>query len=337
MTLRFGSPAVALPPGLLFEVARDRDIAMRGNGNKRQICCPFHEDKHASAFLSNDNIYFCSCCTPNGGWPAKRFVQELGLNWDSYMHRHVSPTLHVAREPKPTFTPADAQATWKRAFARARDDDAIDRDRAVYEYLHRRGLAEAWELGAFGIVTGGSDLHPALARWVECGYRLLVPLFDQDGEIANVQARTVHDRTPKTMLPAGSRVAGTMFADRRGQALLRGEAADRTVILGEGLTDTLALTIASPVPVIAAPGTSNAVNTVGPWARGRHVLLALDVDAAGEIALKPTAAALYAHGAKHVQRVVWPGGAKDACDVVAQRGVVGLESFLKRQLVGIGA
>jgi DNA primase len=64
------------------------------------------------------------------------------------------------------------------------------------------------------------------------------------------------------------------------------------------------------------------------------VLLALDCDTAGETALKPVTAALYANGAALVQRVVWPGGAKDACDVVAARGVVGLAEFLERLLAG---
>ena len=102
------------------------------------------------------------------------------------------------------------------------------------------------------------------------------------------------------------------------------------VVFGEGLTDLLALAIASPFPVITAPGTANAVACVGSWARGRRVLLALDNDESGRKAAPPTAAALYGQGATRVIAVTWPGNAKDACDVVAARGVVGLEEFLGR-------
>jgi hypothetical protein len=325
-----------LPFGVIFRIACDAGIDVPPKGSKRPIKCPFHDDKHASAFLSEQNIFFCSCCSPDGGWPAKRFAEALKLDWSRYI-RELRPTsLPVTpMPPPPTFSAGDAQQTWARAFARARDDESVDQDRAVYDYLHQRGLAEAFEHGVFGVLGPDKDLHRALSSWYGRGYRLLVPLFDQQGVIANIQARAIRDVTPKTMLPAGARVSGTVFADRRGQALLGGEDASQHVILGEGLTDTLALSAASPIPVLAAPGTSIALSAVGAWANGRDVLLALDCDAAGRKAIASVANALFRHGARRVRQVVWPGGAKDACDVVMQREIAGLYEFLKSQLVEV--
>jgi DNA primase len=130
------------------------------------------------------------------------------------------------------------------------------------------------------------------------------------------------------MTPKGSSISGTVFADSRGRELLRGELAEGgSVILGEGLTDALALAIASPMPVLTAPGTGVAAAAVGPWARGRSVLLALDFDDAGNGAVKPVSRALFEQGAT-VRRLLWPKPAKDACDALVLMGAAGLGNFL---------
>jgi DNA primase len=102
--------------------------------------------------------------------------------------------------------------------------------------------------------------------------------------------------------------------------------------LGEGLTDFLALTIACAAPVLSAPGSGLAAHAIGPWIAGFDVLLALDDDAAGANACMPTADAAYHHGARSVRQVVWPGHAKDACDVIEQRGIDALTAYLTREL-----
>ncbi len=100
------------------------------------------------------------------------------------------------------------------------------------------------------------------------------------------------------------------------------------VVLGEGLTDSLALSFSSPVPVFCAPGSSNAVAAVGPWVHGRVLFLALDCDAAGSTPIDAVANAALELGATRVRRLVWPDRAKDACEVIEKRGAHGLSKFL---------
>jgi hypothetical protein len=57
------------------------------------------------------------------------------------------------------------------------------------------------------------------------------------------------------------------------------------------------------------------------------VLVALDCDAAGEGRVKETADAVLAAGGWPA-RLRWPGGAKDACDLLARVGGVGLGQVL---------
>jgi hypothetical protein len=275
-------------------------------------------------------------CYPGSGLGAKEFAERLGLDWDRYRPQRERPRIVIhPRVETPAFTAAEAQAVWEIALARARDDDSVGADAAVYAYVAGRQLLESWELGLFGVLAPSERLHPAVRTWPSRSYQVVAPLHDQHGAVVNLQARAINERAPKTLVPAGSTVAGTVFADRAGRALLRGESGpDSAVIYGEGLTDLLALASSAVVPVLCAPGTSNAARGAGTWARGREILLALDCDAAGDQAVPNVSARLYGAGARNVRRVRWPRDCKDACDVVAQRGVVGLEEFLALLLRG---
>jgi len=108
------------------------------------------------------------------------------------------------------------------------------------------------------------------------------------------------------------------------------------VILGEGLTDFLALSIAAPVPVLSVPGASFFAAAIGPWVAGRDVYLAADNDEAGEAAIPPTARAALERGARNVFAITWPEGCKDACDAIAALGAIGLSEFLECELLAEG-
>jgi len=315
--------------GLIFQIVLDAGIALHGHGDKRTLRCPFHQDRNASAFVSIDNVFFCSVCTPEKGWTAKQLSSAIGQPWITAKYTAAPPVVHF-RPPlraEDEFTPLDAAATWTASFARARDDGMVVDDRQVHDYVAERGLGEALELGAYGVLPT-MGLHPRLARWLRSGHRVVAPLFTLEGDIASIQARSIVPDGLKTVNPKGSRVAGTVFADPYGRAVLAGSPAPR-IVFGEGLTDMLALAITSPWPVLTAPGTSNAVRAVGSWAKGKDVLLALDADAAGDAAADLVILELRRHGARDVRRVRWPGGAKDACDVVATRGISGLHDVLQ--------
>ncbi|MCK6445772.1 MAG: toprim domain-containing protein [Planctomycetes bacterium] len=238
-------------------------------------------------------------------------------------------------EPAPAFSAQDARLVWSLALARARNDQYAGVDSAVYSYLAQRGILESWELGAFGVLAEGMTVPDSIGWWPRASYRLVAPLYDQRGELVSVQARAITRREPKTLFPKGSRVNGASFASKRALGLLASGLSEHDiVVLGEGLTDFLALVAATPIPVLCAPGTGFVTSSIGPWVHGRTLLLALDNDDAGDAALGPAAEAAYTAGAKRVVKVRWPRGCKDACDVVARHELVGLEAFLSGHMEG---
>ena len=329
-----GSGTRELPPGLIFDVAEAAGIEIKARKPKTAIRCPLHEDKHASAFLSDSNVFFCSVCTPNGGMSAKDFAAALGVDWRGTVSANASrPSPGARPDTKTPFTAHEASIVWSRARERMRNDEMVNADREAWNFISKRRLGEGYELSAYGILGDGMELPAAVSRWPGNGYRLVAPLYDQRGVITNVQARAVTDRSPKTLFPAGSSASGSLFACSRGVEVLRGEWGDAPCyLLGEGLTDHVALTIASPIPVLSAPGTSMAAAGVGAWARDAVLYIALDFDAAGNSALRAVSERAYLFGARQVRRPEWPEGAKDACDVVDRAGVAGLEEFLRRHI-----
>lgn len=329
---------VQLPSGLIFEIAAKAEIELKGKGAKRPIRCPFHEDRNASAFVSERNVFYCSVCTPSHGWTAKHFATELGLGWPvghGIQFARVQPAPAIA---VPVFSAASAQRVWELARARALDPRSVQVDADVYNFLRQRGLVEARPGSHFGIVAKDMTLPPEVASWPRSGHRLVVPMFDMTGKLACLQSRSVRGTKPKTLAPKDGPMSGRVFADERGVALLRGEGEDgQVVIFGEGLTDSLALAIASPVAVLSVAGTGVSVAGVDAWANGQKVIVALDSDASGQERVAPVARALVQHGAIAVFTLTWPNGCKDACDVVAQRGTAGLHDFLRMKIAQVTA
>lgn len=327
-------------PGIVFDVLRAAGIDVPPGGAKRTICCPLHRDARASAFASERNVFYCSVCTPERGWSARLLAARLRVPWPlTIAASRVDPRARQsASEPArrdPEFPAEVARRVWRDASAggeRSRADD----DSAVHAYVARRGLCAARDLGLYRVLADGAALPAELSRWRRGGYLLLAALHDvRDGTVVNVQARTVLDAAPKVIVPRGSRVAGTVFATAPGLDLLRGAArADHRVVLGEGLTDFLALGAATRVAVLACPGTSTAARALGRWVRGRTLVLALDLDAAGDEAVGRCTDVAYGLGASRVRRLRWPANCNDACDVVQRLGFDAFALWIEAQLNG---
>lgn len=316
-----GARAGGLQPGLIFSIARQAGVRIPDAGAKRAIRCPFHEDRHPSAFLSERNVFYCSVCTPAAGWTAKRFAEALRTSGGLASGQPAG----VA-----SFTAQDAELVWRLGRLRALDDARVSADRDVYAYLAARHLMESWELRLFGVLASGMQLPEAVAWWPDASYRIVAPVYDQRGRLANVQARSITRREPKVLFPKGSIARQTLFADGRGLAVLRGwDRPDKRILFGEGLTDFLGLSIVSPVPVLAVPGTGNAAPSIGPWARDASVFLALDNDPAGEEVVRAAAAAAYRNGAKRVARITWPKHSKDACEALERVGEDAFTTFIE--------
>src|SRR5206468_923608 len=145
----------------IFEVAEHAGLDLRGRGDKRQLRCPFHSDKHPSAFINGKlNCFGCSVCALHLN--AKNFAAWLGVPWPpSSLSRQREawfsspPTTGTwqrkfEREEPSTFPPTMAQEAWTVALERARTDrqEELAADAMVHRYLARRGLGLAFELGA---------------------------------------------------------------------------------------------------------------------------------------------------------------------------------------------
>jgi hypothetical protein len=319
-------------PGLILAIANAAGIEVSGDRRKRPIRCPLHADTQPSAFLEVEkNFFYCSVCTPDGGWGARRFAEALGVPWAADGSASVSAT----RPPSPVaaesrFSPADAERTWDLALGRARDDHWHEADMPVYSYLGSRSLVESWEVAAFGIAASGTPLPAAVAGWPRTGHQIVVPLYDDHGQLTNIQGRAIRPAAKKVLFPIGSRAAGTLFASRSGLQVLRSTwTGERTLILGEGLTDFLALSITTSLPLLCAPGVGIASKAIGSWVAGFTVLLALDCDSAGEGAIAAVSRAIYAHGGTRVRRLEWAPGIKDVCDLLRAHGAVRVISAIE--------
>jgi hypothetical protein len=305
--------------------------------NQWSARCPAHDDHDPSLSvgLGADGQALLNC---HAGCTLKMICVAIGIEErDLFVPPNERGQRSSPRTPTRSFSAEAARAVWTRALQRARDDDLVQEDEAVYAYLRGRGLEESWEAAPYGILCEEMALPPEVADWPRCGYRLIAGLHDAHGEVINVQARRILPGDPRTLLPKGSRARGAVFATRSGRELLRsGVIEGGKVLLGEGLTDFLALSIVAPVPVLSAPGASFLASAIGPWVAGQDLYLAADNDAAGEAAIQPTARAAFRGGARNVFAITWPDACKDACDALAALGPVGLAEFLEREILAEG-
>ena len=297
--------------------------------------CPAHDDRNPSLSLgSGQNGEALLCC--HAGCSAAEILSSLGLAMKDLFptdgERDVARLQQAITRPRQrsTWSADCAKTVCQVGLSRTRNDEAIDADAAAYEYLKSRGLSPAWEQNLYGILHPElvSELPRVVRHWPKRGYRIVAPLYDQQGEVSEVQARSIDPKAEiRTLLPKGGSAKGKVFACSQGRALLRNESTSSIVILGEGLTDYLALSISAPIPVFSTAGVGTAANCVGPWAKERTVILALDCDQAGEKGTVDAAQVIKERGGR-AQRLRWPREANDACELVERFGVDDLAQFL---------
>ena len=329
-----------------IDLVLSRLAGVRASGAAHIALCPAHPDRNPSLSVAQgaDGRVLLNC---HRGCSFPDIVASLGLSMQDLFvgpaaQRNSStvraptakravatPNISALHDAAPTPCPADVERIWSRAVTRAALSPLLPADVPLFDYLRGRGLDGAVDLELVGFLDDREPLPPSLVLWPRRACRLVAPLFSQRGELTTLQARRLTDRKPKTLFPAGSHPKGCVFANANGLAVLNGSAArvDR-VVVGEGLTDFWALSLCFDGPVLSAPGTSFVVPAIGGWCRGCELVLALDNDDAGRSVLDDAARSAYAHGARCVAWIEWPGGAKDACDALAAVGREGLHSTL---------
>jgi hypothetical protein len=290
-------------------------------------CCPAHGDSTPSLSIERGQKGWLILC--RAGCSFEAICAAAGLE-PSELFEHQTESFHGD-----TFDPQLAAKVWRDSRARARDDERVEEDEEVYSFPDERGLSESWEAGTYGVLPT-QGLPDELARWPATAHRLIVPLHAPGGRVANIQARSVRGTKPKVLVPTGSRTKGLLFANDAGKRVIGGTAEPGgTVVFGEGLTDFLALSMVTVIPVFCAPGTTTAAAAVGSWVRGRTLFVALDADGPGAVASKGVAARAHQRGAAAVRRIRWPKGCVDACDALKKLGqerfMVSIESVLARR------
>ncbi|NUP96414.1 MAG: AAA family ATPase [Planctomycetaceae bacterium] len=323
-------------------------------GDKWMALCPAHDDSKPSLSVSvlNDGSVLAHCfagCTFEAvaaaiDLPPKEWFANPKSSRSDYpkppgpiSNKRVKlppNTVHAsAKTPAPVFPPEKMRALWIASHAEAAAGAIAPVHQPVLDFIAGRKLEPALKAGLLGLVPEAAAKQCDLESWFRSGHRLVAPLHDRAGEVVAIQARSVVNAKLKTLFPPGSKIKGTVFATPKAlERFANDEHADGVVIVGEGLTDFLALGGLAEWPVVAMPGSEYVKSGVSEWAENATVLLAVDNDAAGEKAVLPTAQQAVLHGAARVLRVIWPEGCKDACDALAALGQEGLKDFLRNVL-----
>jgi hypothetical protein len=252
-------------------------IMGQGKARARQaggwmIRCPVHEDGSPSCSVQNKGgviLWKCWGCDATGDVLSliaavrslkidtdfKRVLVEgarLAGMWqlvdklegrDLREHLPVpapAPQQPPVEEPPRVWPPKDeVDALW--ASCTPTSDDPI-----VADYLRARSLnpdiVDSREL-ARAIAPFGALPRWAYATggtWRDVGYRLLVAMYDADGEMRSVRAwRVVDGDGPKRKPPFGHKAGEMVMADAFGRAMLRSEIKPYRLVIVEGEPDFL--------------------------------------------------------------------------------------------------
>ena len=126
---------------------------------------------------------------------------------------------------------------------------------------------------------------PVSRPWTRSGHRILVPVYDCDGQFRSLRAWLVTDEqgVPKRVPPVGHRASGLVLANRAALEILRGERFHSRLVIVEGEPDFLARAIVSPTdPVLGVLSGSWHEGFAQKVPYGSEVIIRTHLDEAGE-------------------------------------------------------
>lgn len=287
-------------------------VELKQRGRELWGCCPFHDEKTPSFHVSPETgLWHCFGCGEGGdvfAYIEKRegmsFVEAL-----RYLADKAGIELHFAEQthsgPRRRDLLGALQAA-ERFYA-----EQLMRNPGAYvqqarEYLAARGMglevAKKWQLG---YAPGNSSLSTALRqagfskevllaadlsverqgrlrdRFYE---RVMFPIHDEQGQTIGFGGRVMGDAKPKYINTKDTQVwhkSKNLFGLDLAKAEIQ---AQKTVIVCEGYTDTIALHVAGFSYAVAVLGTALTLDHIQLLSRYKpeRIIMLLDGDAAGQ-------------------------------------------------------
>lgn len=274
------------------------------------------KDKRGAVSISADGrLWVCRQCEEGGDavtlaawkavgkgapsrdeWPeVRRACEWSGVGLGSGPAPIPAPVAQAPKRPPAAELAALWAAGTKPELAAVSEDKS---DREAARYIASRGI----NLGDLALfepemcrILPRADQHAFPAWWPAWRpkwrlHRWAVRAYETDGTAASIHARAVVRELPDPTKrwPEGVGSGGLLFANRRGAALLRGEAGDTAaVFIAEGLTDTVSASIfwaveARRFAVLGYVSGSKSALAGVRWPVGLDVFVATDADSKGD-------------------------------------------------------
>lgn len=251
------------------------------------IRCPVHDDRHPSCSVQAKSgvvLWKCHSCQASGDVLTLIAARNsLTMRGDDFkqvlilaaemggMHSLVAELESGERRertamlPRPEPTPEPEREYPPRAEVDAMWAAGTQLDEAAIAWATSRGLDPA-QIGEFARSLPTNAELPRWASyrgqtWIKTGHRVVVPVFDPEGNMRSVRAiRVTNGDSPKRLPPGGFKAAGLVMACEAALAMFRGTFAPQRVLIVEGEPDFLTAATVSMDGVCARIGI-----TSGSW------------------------------------------------------------------------
>jgi hypothetical protein len=244
----------------------------RTSNTRYQIRCPWHADRNPSChvFVGGDGtvrVHCFSCGKTGNAITLARAVLGLGfrdgLVWcartanqyalaDEIQGGRDAPPLPERPKLPPPRPMVERPYPDEREVRALLTGCARTNRGPAHDYLRARNIEPP---GKLLILRDGQAL-PAWARssagtWHESGHRLILPVYDIEGELRSVRAwRIAPGDSPKRLPPSGHRASGLCLMTPRLAQTIRAHGWPERVLVVEGEPDFLAAHPVSPIPTI---------------------------------------------------------------------------------------
>lgn len=334
-------------PGTLDQVKERTDIidligshvTLRQSGRGFKGLCPFHNEKTPSFVVYPDSqSYHCFGCGKSGDVftyvmetenldfrdALKQLAERAGVTLEA-SRRHREPEKDQVRERLTELNERAAAffsnllwtstaAAQARAVLETRGVDRRTAERfsigfapdsydALRSHFKARNVDDA-ELIAAGLLVEREDGH----NWDRFRNRIVFPIANRDGRVVGFGARAMGDQQPKYLNSPQTAIfdkRSLLYALDKAHSDIR---ARREIVIVEGYMDAIAAHQHGYGNVVATMGTALTVNQVSSVRRYvDRVFLALDSDAAGQLATLRGLDAVRESFSDDMKAVVEPG------------------------------